>query len=137
MFKEDFSHIPTECEMKEYINNDLWEDFSQYMKNTYNVIPKFEFSKCSLEYGWNVKFKKSGKTLCTVYPRENYFTVLVVIGKKEKETFENIYSSLSYDIQQIYKETEEGNNQKWLMIDLEDNDKRYEDVKKIIEIRNR
>lgn len=137
MFKKDFSHIPTECEMKEYINNDLWEEFSQYMKNTYNVIPKFEFSKCSLEYGWNVKFKKSGKTLCTVYPRENYFTVLVVIGKKEKETFENIYSSLSYDIQQIYKETEEGNNQKWLMIDLEDNDKRYEDVKKIIEIRNR
>lgn len=33
MFKEDFRHIPTECEMKEYINNDLWEDFSQYMKN--------------------------------------------------------------------------------------------------------
>lgn len=137
MLKEDFSHIPTECEMKEYINNDLWEDFIQYMKNTYNVIPKFEFSKCSLEYGWNVKFKKSGKTLCTVYPRENYFTVLVVIGKKEKETFENIYLSLSYDIQQIYKETKEGNNQKWLMINLEDNDKRYEDVKKIIEIRNR
>lgn len=137
MFKEDFSHIPNEYEMKEYINNDLWEDFSQYMKTTYNIIPKFEFSKCSLEYGWNVKFKKSGKTLCTAYPRENYFTVLVVVGEKEKEAFEKIYSSFSYDIQQIYKETEEANNQKWLMIDLEDNDKRYEDVKKIIEIRNK
>lgn len=137
MFKEDFSHIPTECEMKEYINNDLWEDFSQYMKNTYNVIPIFEFSKCSLEYGWNIKFKKSGKTLCTVYPRENYFTVLVVIGKREKEAFENIYPSFSYDIQQIYEETKEGNNQKWLMIDLEDDDKRYEDVKEIIGIKNK
>ena len=137
MFKEDFSHIPNEYEMKEYINNDLWEEFSQYMRTTYNVIPKFEFSKCSLEYGWNVKFKKSGKTLCTAYPRENYFTVLVVIGKKEKEAFEKIYSSFSYDIQQIYKETEQANNQKWLMIDLEDNDKRYEDVKKIIEIKNK
>ena len=47
--------------------------------------PNLEFSKCSWEPGWNVKFKKSGKTLCTVYPRENYFTVIVVIGKKEKE----------------------------------------------------
>ena len=137
MFKEDFSHIPTEYEMNEYINNGLWEDFSQYMKKTYNAIPKFEFSKCSWEYGWNIKFKKRKKTLCTVYPRENYFTGLVVIGKNEKETFENIYSSLSDGIQQIYKETKEGNNQKWLMIDLEDNDKRYEDVKRIIELKNK
>lgn len=134
--KEDLSHIPTEYEMREYINNDLFEDFYQYMKNTYNALPKFEFSKCSWEYGWNVKFKKGSKSLCTVYPRENYFTVLVVIGKKEKQFFENMFSSFSCDTQQIYKETEEANNQKWLMIDLEDKGKRYEDVKKIIEIRN-
>lgn len=123
--KEDFRHIPTEYEMTEYINNELWEDFCQYMKNTYNLIPKFEFSKCSLEYGWNVKFKKGSKSLCTVYPRENYFTILVVIGKNEKKAFKEIFLSFSSDIQQIYRETPEGNNQKWLMIDLEDNDKRY------------
>lgn len=134
--KEDFRHIPTEYEIKEYINNDLWETFCNYMKKTYNIMPKFEFSKCNWEYGWNVKFKKGSKSLCTVYLRENYFTVLVVIGKKEKDIVENKLSSFSNDIQQIYKETEEGNNQKWLMIDLEDKDKRYEDVKKIIEIRN-
>ena len=48
-----------------------------------------------------------------------------------------MFSSFCYEVQQIYEHTEEGNNQKWLMIDLEDNDKRYEDVKKIIEIRNK
>lgn len=134
--KEDFSNTPTEYTMGEYINNDLWGDFCKYMKNTYNVIPKFEFSKCSLEYGWNAKFKKSSKSLCTIYPKEGYFTVLVVIGKKEKEDFEKVLVSFSYDIQKIYKETREWNNQKWLMIDLEDKDARYEDVKRIIEIRN-
>lgn len=134
--KEDFSNTPTEYTMGEYINNDLWEDFCKYMKNTYNVIPKFEFSKCSLEYGWNVKFKKSSKSLCTIYPKEGYFTVLVVIGKKEKEDFEKGLLSFSCDIQKIYKETKEWNNQKWLMIDLEDKDTRYEDIKRIIEIRN-
>ncbi len=45
------NHIPTEYEMKEYINNTLWDDFCKYMKSTYNVNPKFEFSKCSWEYG--------------------------------------------------------------------------------------
>ena len=135
--REDFSHIPTEYEMKEYINNDLWEDFCKYMKNKYNINPKFEFRKCSWEYGWNVKFKKASKSLCTIYPRENYFTMLVVIGKNEKENFEEMLSLFCYEIQQIYNNTEEGNNQRWLMIDLEDKDKRYEDVKKIIEIRSK
>jgi len=134
--REDFNNIPTEYGIKEYINNDLWDDFCKYMKNTYNVIPKFEFSRCSLEYGWNAKFKKGSKSLCTVYPRENYFTILVVIGKKEKEYFESVLSSFSYEIQQIYKETKEGNNQKWLMINLEDKDTIYDNVKEIIKIRN-
>lgn len=53
------------------------------MKNIYNVVPKFEFSKFNLEYEWNVKFKKGIKSLCTVYIREYYFTVLIVIEKKE------------------------------------------------------
>ena len=40
-------------------------------------------SACSWEQGWNVKFKKAGKTLCTLYPRELFFTVMVVVGKRE------------------------------------------------------
>ncbi|ENY8421311.1 DUF3788 family protein [Clostridioides difficile] len=32
------------------------------------------FSSCSWEFGWNIKFKKPRKNLCTVYPKENYFT---------------------------------------------------------------
>ena len=135
--KEKFNHIPTEYEMKQYINNTLWENFCEFMRNTYNATIKFEFSKCNWEYGWNVKFKKCSKSLCTVYPRENYFTILIVIGKREKKLFEDMFSSFSSDIQKIYKETSEGNGQKWIMIDLENKDNKYEDVKKIIEIRNK
>ena len=68
--KEDFSHIPTEYEMSNYINNELWDNFCEFIRSNYNVNPKFEFSKCSLEFGWNIKFKKGSRTLCAVYPRE-------------------------------------------------------------------
>ena len=77
--KEDFSYIPTEYEMSNYINNELWNKFCEFIKSNYNVNPRFEFSKCSLEYGRNVKFKNGSKTLCTVDPRENYFCVMIVI----------------------------------------------------------
>ena len=133
--RETYNHIPTKYEMNNYINNNLWDDFCNYMKEKYNIDPKFEFSKCSFEYGLNIKFKKGSKSLCTVYPRENYFTIMVVIGQKEKDTFEKMLSSLSPDLQQIYNKTKEGNGQKWLMIDLEDDDIRYNDVKRIIDIR--
>ena len=133
--KENFNHIPSEYEMSNYINNELWDKFCEFMKSNYNVNPIFEFSKCSLEFGWNIKFKKGSRTLCTVYPRENYFCVMIVIGKKEKEQFENMFHSFCIEIQEIYGDTREFNNQKWLMIDLEDEDKKYEDVKKILNIR--
>nr|WP_296441349.1 DUF3788 family protein [uncultured Acetatifactor sp.] len=29
--------------------------------------------------------KKAGRTLCTIYLREGYFTVMVVIGTREKD----------------------------------------------------
>ena len=86
-------------------------------------------------YVLNIKFKKAGKTLCTIYPRKNYFTVMVVIGKKEKEQTQLVLDELSYNIQKIYHNTREGNNQKWLMIDLNENDEVYKDILRLIDIR--
>lgn len=120
---------------RDYINNPLWENFYNHMEEVYHIEPRFEFSKCSWEYGWNAKFKKGSKSLCTIYPRENYFTAMVVIGKKEKEHFEEMLPSLCIEIQKIYAETKEGNGQRWLMIDLEDEDETYFDVLKILAIR--
>lgn len=129
--REDYKHKPNMTTMSEYVNNSLWDKFVNFMKEEYNIKPIFAFSKCNWEYGWNVKFKKNNKSLCTLYPRENHFIVMIVIGKKEKDSFEEILPSLNKDIQQLYLETKEGNSQKWLMIELEDDDKRYDDVKKL------
>lgn len=133
--RNDILQTPSMEDMSDYINNPLWETFCDHMKETYRKDPCFEFSKCSWEYGWNAKFKKGSKSLCTVYPRENYFTVMIVIGKKEKECFEEMLPTFCNAIQEIYEETEEGNGQRWLMIDLEDEDTTYFDVLKILEIR--
>lgn len=60
---------------------------------------------------------------------------MIVIDRKEKEYFESSLASFGKKIQDIYKQTKEGNGQRWLMIDLEDHDICYEDVKKILAIR--
>ena len=82
--RNDSTSTPSLEEITNSVNNPLWEDFCTYMHQQYHAKPEFTFSKCSWEYGWNIKFKKGSKSLCTVYPRENFFVLMVVIGKKEK-----------------------------------------------------
>lgn len=132
---KDFQYTPSIEEICEYVNNPLLYDFCGRMKRDFRAACKIEFSKCSWEYGWNVKFKKSGKSLCTIYPRECYFTVLVVIGTKEKEKAEEILPKLASELQEIYYQTQEGNGKRWLMIDLEDVGEVYDGVWKFIELR--
>lgn len=45
--------------------------------------------------------------------------------------------SFCKEIQEIVKETKEWNGQKWLMIELKDYNQKYEDVKQIIEIKQK
>lgn len=130
-------YVPSLEEIEEYIHNSLFTELCNNIKLKYNCKEQIDFSSCSWEYGWNVKFKKSGKTLCTIYPRENYFTVLIVVGKKEKDVVENALEEFHSVIKQIYKETKAGNGQKWLMIDLEDDEEVYADIMRLIDIRRR
>lgn len=81
-----------------------------------------------------MKFRKSGKSLCVIYPKKNYFTVLVVVGNKEKEHVENLLTQFSEYIQKIYHNTREGNGQKWLMIDINSKNNPFQDVLRIIDI---
>lgn len=133
--ERDRQYCPALDELSNYINNPLFMQFCSQIKEKYHCSEKIEFSSCSWEYGWNVKFKKSGKNLCTVYPREGFFTVLVVIGPKEKDSAERILPKLTPKLREIYNQTEAGNGQKWLMIELEDRNKMFDDTMRLIEIR--
>ncbi len=38
-----------------------------------------------LKYIGTLRYRKSGKTLCSFFPEKDAFTVLIVLGKKEVE----------------------------------------------------
>lgn len=134
---QDKSTCPALEEINEYVRNPVFTLFCSEIKDTYKCNEKIEYSSCSLEKGWNIKFKKAGKTLCTIYPRENYFTVMVVVGKKEKASVEEMLPKCTGKLQDIYHQTQEGNGQRWLMIDIEDKDDLYHDLLQLIQIRRK
>lgn len=132
---QDKNNPPAIEAISEYVRNPVFVQFCSEIKNTYKCNEKIEYSSCSWEKGWNIKFKKAGKTLCTVYPRECNFTIMIVIGTKEKAFVEAILPECTVELSDIFHNTKEGNGQKWLMIDLEDKGDLYKDVLRLIQIR--
>ena len=132
---EEMSHVPVLGEIGSYIGIPLFEAFCQYMDAEYKAVCRIEYSKDVWARGWNVKFRKAGKSLCVVYPKEKYFTVLVVVGNKERERVENLLPQLSEEIRELYQTTKEGNGQRWLMIDVHADNRVYQEVLSLIRIR--
>lgn len=127
---------PTREMIDRYVNSSLWNELCSNIEETYAVKPLIEYSKCKMQPGWNMKYKKSGRALATFYPMEGYFLALVVIGNHEKELTELVLSSFSEYLQKLYADTEICMGQKWLMIEVKDS-KVLRDVKELISIRQK
>ena len=138
--KFDALHIPSCEDIREYLGEGKsnWDEFTAYIEEEYRVKPKIEYSKCSAQPGWNVKYKKSSKSLCTLYPMEGYFIALVVVGAKEEEEVKagmNAGLFTTY-VKELYDMTGYSAMGRWLMIEVKNKDV-INDIKQLISIRIR
>lgn len=125
---------PDDGAISAYINNGLWEMFHSFIQETYKVEPVHTYSVCSGQPGWNVKYKKSSKALCTLYPMDGFFIALVVIGNKEMHDADLLIPVCSNYIQDLYASAALYNGTKWLMIHVTD-PAVLEDTKNLIQLR--
>ncbi len=123
-------------EIIQYINHPCYKELIAFIEEAYHLPAQIEYSKCSMARGWNVKYKKGGKSLCTVYPEAGAFYCMVVVGRAEAEEAETILPSCSEYIQSLYHNTQVMNGARWMMIEVSGADV-LEDVKKLIQIRVR
>ena len=105
---------PTFEQIQEYVSAPLWDELTDYLQQTYNIKPRIEYSGCIMDKGawkgWNVKYKKSGKSLCTLYPKQGYFLSLITIAEKDATEADMIVSSCTDYIRAMYHNTEFGKN---------------------------
>ena len=98
----------------------LWGAINDFIQETFNAKPKVIFSTCQGKPGWNVKYKKSGKALCTLYPEQECLTALIVIDPRmvsgSVETVEKIHPWMLDLIQR----TKPFQGKLWLMIPIAD-----------------
>jgi hypothetical protein len=111
-----------------------WLDLTAYIEDTYHVKPQTTYSICAGKPGWNVKYKKSGKALCTLYPEPDGFVALVVLSELDTVRFEAVRPCYSEELSSLFDKTKLFNGTKWLMIDVE-SDPVLEDVKRLFALK--
>ena len=98
------------------------------MEQTWNNGGK----KCTYEY----KFKKSGKTLCAFYFKENTLGLLIVFGKEERAKFDVLRKEFSAAVLDTYDNAQTFHDGKWCMFNIAE----YtiiEDIKKMLFIKRK
>lgn len=125
---------PSMEELDQYAGNPLWPELRQYLKDTYGAEPRMDYSRCGLEPGWNVKFKKGSKALATVYLRPGYVTAMVSVAPKDESAAEGALLGCTEYTQTLYRNTASSKMGRWLMMDLTSSEV-LEDVKALLAVR--
>lgn len=128
------AHTPTPEELGAQVASPLWQELLQYAREAYQPVVSVEYSRCSMQPGWNVKLKKAGRSLCTLYPMERAFDALIVIGERERMQTQAELPLFSPGFQALYRETEANMGQKWLLLHITD-ETALADVKRCMAIR--
>ncbi len=109
---------PSVEELDQYADNPLWPELRQYLKDAYGAEPRMDYSRCGLEPGWNVKFKKGSKALATVYLRPGYVTAMVSVAPKDEDAAEGVLLTCTEYTRTLYRNTASSKMGRWMMIDL-------------------
>lgn len=83
-----------------------------------------------------LKFKRGQKTILTIYSHEDRFTFLIILGKKEREIFEERAESFSDYICDYYNNAKTYHDGKWMFIDVTTTEQ-LEEIKKLIQIKKK
>ena len=110
----DKDHQPTDREISKTIGDTApWLELKQYIESSYAFAPELaDYGK----HGWTIRYRKSGKTLCSLFPEKGAFTALVVLGKKEAEKALSMMDQFNTSVRKLLDNAEQLHDGRWLWI---------------------
>lgn len=127
---------PTAEKIADYIKSPLWAEMNRFFRENYEVQPSCYYRICSAQLGWNVKYQKAGRSMCTLYPMDGFFIALVVIGAREQTEAELTMPLCEEYTRVLFSGTAFSAGGRWLMLSVT-GEGVLEDVKRLIQIRRK
>jgi len=90
----------------------VWIDLIKFIEENYQMESNLSYG--GKNYGWNLWYRKGGKSLASLYPQKDGFVVQVVLGKTQVEAA--LQLSLGEHVRKILRETPQLHDGRWLFI---------------------
>ncbi|WP_438496143.1 DUF3788 domain-containing protein [Paenibacillus sp. IHBB 3054] len=129
--------VPTEEQIYSFIGAEAkqaWIELSRFAEQNYDHQPELNFG--GKNYGWNVRYRRSGKTLFTMFPEKEGFTVLLVLGKKEIEAYTGKMEEFGAYFKSVYEAAAQFHDGRWLWIKVHSIDE-LKDIEQMILIKKK
>lgn len=113
---------------------DVWKELCTFIDEKYEMEHLWDNGGKAWIYEY--KYRRGGKTLCTLYARENGIGLLIIFGKAEREKVEDIRKNLSEEVQRTYDEAKTYHDGKWVMFEPADSSA-FDDYLQLLTIKRR
>lgn len=130
-------HMPAFEDIEGYVAGEAglrWKTLNDHLQQQYKAAPKIAYSICAGKPGWNVKYQKSGKSLCTLYPERESFIALVVVTLPLLAAIDAPEAGYTETIRAMVRQGKPFNGTLWLMIRVSD-DAILDDVKRLLALK--
>ncbi|MFZ5820528.1 MAG: DUF3788 domain-containing protein [Chloroflexota bacterium] len=130
----DKAHPPTQQEVHDALGSrlPLWQQLLQFVADNYQLPDDLSFG--GKKYGWNIWYRKGGKTLASLYPQKDYFVAQVVLGKEQVEKAFQL--QLGKNVRTALEETPQFHDGRWLFIQVR-SEEDVRDVQELLRIKRR
>ena len=130
----DKAHQPTAAEVFEALGSKqpLWEGLTQFIAGNYPIPGEWNFG--GKNYGWNLWYRKSRKTLVTLYPQKGHFVAQIVLGRDQVEQALNL--KLGKNVGTVLTETPQLHDGRWLFIKVK-TAKDVKDIQQLLQVKRR
>ena len=95
-----------------------WEKLVAHIRFYYVMDELWEEGNPAHKHYNNLRFRRGGKTLITLCIREGYFIACIVLGKDEREKFDEQREMFGKVVCKVYDETQIYHDGKWIAFDV-------------------
>src|SRR5215469_9661121 len=95
-----------------------WEKLTGHIRFYYEMDELWEEGNPTHKHHSNLRFRRGGKTLITLCIREGYYIAAIVLGKDERDKFEQLRKEFGKEVRKEYDDAEVLHDGKWLSFDI-------------------
>jgi hypothetical protein len=134
----DRTRNPTESDIISFIADSkaitAWEQLQEFLDTHYDL--QKETLYYGDKYGWLVRYRKSGRTMVSLFPETNSFSFLIVYGMKEINKFLTQETEFLPFTNEVFHKTKKLHDGKWVWIRVTDSAV-LEDLKRLVAIKRK